>query len=104
MEKYMNSFPARTIFLCVLLLYSTIHTECQIMQGLANEKINLPTGLCIHRPDKVCPIKPFCFCCLVNGECYLTMDACVSNCAKSASSGIDASQIYGRSPSHVIHR
>ncbi|KAM3213930.1 hypothetical protein ACQJBY_066384 [Aegilops geniculata] len=104
MEKCTNSFSARTILLCVLLLYSTIHTECRIMQGLANEKINFPTGLCIHRPEKSCPTKPFCFCCLVNGECYLATDACVSNCAKSASSGIEASQKYGLSPSHVMHR
>ncbi|XBI03110.1 hypothetical protein VPH35_131568 [Triticum aestivum] len=101
MSRFCFSFT-NTQTLCI----STIKEEFlrQIMQGLANEKISLPTGLCIHRKEKMCQTKPFCFCCLVNSLSYLAMDVCETDCAKPASSSIEASRKYGLSPSHVIHQ
>ncbi|XBI13275.1 hypothetical protein VPH35_140027 [Triticum aestivum] len=97
MEKYMNSFAARTIF-CVLLLHSTIHTHCR-----ENEKVNLPDGLCVlDKQQSGCKEKSFCFCCLVNNLCYLAMDTCNSECRKPASSGVGASQKQFLLPSHVL--
>uniref|UniRef100_A0A453SZ51 Embryo surrounding factor 1 brassicaceae domain-containing protein n=1 Tax=Aegilops tauschii subsp. strangulata TaxID=200361 RepID=A0A453SZ51_AEGTS len=102
MEKYMNSFSAFTI-ICGFLMYSVIHTQCQIMEGQENEKINLPSGLCVYeKGDPLCKKKSYCFCCLVTNKWYVRMEVCESECVKHTSSGIDASQKHALSPSHLV--
>lgn len=76
----------------------------QIMEGKENEKINLPSGLCVYQKGSpLCKQKSFCFCCLVNNKWYVRMDVCESECVKHTSSGIEASQKHALSPSYVVH-
>ena len=74
------------------------------MEGQENEKISLPTGLCVYEEKNVgCKDKSFCFCCLVTNLCYVAIDICKSECVKHSSLGIEASKKHRESPSNVMY-
>jgi hypothetical protein len=62
------------------------------MDGMDNEKINVPKGLCFHDFWPSCnPNKDLCYCCFDNGHCYKSMDECKSHCPSSSSGEIETS-------------
>lgn len=64
----------------------------RIIAACANDKINVPNGLCIVHAE--CDDE-FCSCCLVNRLCYRSMDACRRYCGRSPPSSSCSSSPEG---------
>jgi hypothetical protein len=64
------------------------------MDGMENEKINIPKGLCFRSHDfwpSCNPDKDLCFCCFDTLTCYESTDECKSHCPPSSSGVIKTS-------------
>uniref|UniRef100_A0ACD5TBK3 Uncharacterized protein n=1 Tax=Avena sativa TaxID=4498 RepID=A0ACD5TBK3_AVESA len=87
MRKRTNIVYAPALVLLLLLMCFSIHAHCRVID---NEKIKLPYGLCAYKKDspdcKSGAYSSFCYCCLVNSICYLTMYSCEEMCNKPSSS------------------
>ncbi|XBH66077.1 hypothetical protein VPH35_119543 [Triticum aestivum] len=70
MDKYMT-LPV--LFSLLLLVCLATTTQCQITEGMHNDKINFPHGLCVHRENNY-------YCCLVTSMCYYPQELCVRMC------------------------
>uniref|UniRef100_A0ACD5Z2X5 Uncharacterized protein n=1 Tax=Avena sativa TaxID=4498 RepID=A0ACD5Z2X5_AVESA len=90
MRKRTNIVYAPALVSVLLLVCFSIHAHCRATDDKSNEKIKLPDGLCAHKKDspdcKSEPDRSFCYCCLINSMCYLTLYACEEECNKPSSS------------------
>uniref|UniRef100_A0A8I6YFG0 Acidic protein n=1 Tax=Hordeum vulgare subsp. vulgare TaxID=112509 RepID=A0A8I6YFG0_HORVV len=81
MAKYTTPIHSRVLLQALLLLIClATTTQCRITtDGINNDKINLPHGLCAY--------KKFidAYCCLARNLCYATVDQCEKECPKSGS-------------------
>ncbi|KAI4978423.1 hypothetical protein ZWY2020_015176 [Hordeum vulgare] len=75
MAKYTTPIHSRVLLQALLLLIClATTTQCRITtDGINNDKINLPHGLCAY--------KKFidAYCCLARNLCYATVDQCEKN-------------------------
>uniref|UniRef100_A0A453A695 Embryo surrounding factor 1 brassicaceae domain-containing protein n=1 Tax=Aegilops tauschii subsp. strangulata TaxID=200361 RepID=A0A453A695_AEGTS len=82
MDKYTIHIYALGLLLSLHLLCCTPTVQCRIIgeEDVDDEKINLPYGLCVN--NRPCKAGWVCLCCLLNQECYPSMDACKKDCLK----------------------
>uniref|UniRef100_A0A8I6YPP7 Acidic protein n=1 Tax=Hordeum vulgare subsp. vulgare TaxID=112509 RepID=A0A8I6YPP7_HORVV len=80
MDKYPTPIRARVLLeaLLLLLICHATTTQCRIINGIDNDKINLH-GLCVI--DK--PVLGD-YCCKVMHECYIDLPTCLQECNKPA--------------------
>uniref|UniRef100_A0A8R7Q0M3 Meg domain-containing protein n=1 Tax=Triticum urartu TaxID=4572 RepID=A0A8R7Q0M3_TRIUA len=80
MDRHTNHTRAPAMLLPLLFLVCfALHAQCRIIEGMENDKINLPTGLCIH--SKGCSGN-CCYLCLVLEDCFVSMEECKKACQK----------------------
>uniref|UniRef100_A0A8I6X2K6 Meg domain-containing protein n=1 Tax=Hordeum vulgare subsp. vulgare TaxID=112509 RepID=A0A8I6X2K6_HORVV len=85
MDKHKSHTRALALLLSLLLLACfPLHAHCGIMEGMEEDKINLPGGLCVHHKD--CKPGNCCYWCLVLDLCY----ASEAECNRECKSHIDA--------------
>ncbi|XBI97510.1 hypothetical protein VPH35_017856 [Triticum aestivum] len=82
MDKHTIGILALALLSLHLLRSATI-AQCRTIADLHDEKINFPNGLC--GKNKHCTTE-YCYCCLINDRCFLTMDACKRHCDNPPSS------------------
>ncbi|XBJ06266.1 hypothetical protein VPH35_024912 [Triticum aestivum] len=81
MEKPTNQMRAIALLLSQLLLVCfAFHAQCRTTEGMDNEKINIPGGLCVHHRD--CSPGNCCYWCLVVDDCYPSLEECQKECKK----------------------
>uniref|UniRef100_A0ACD5Z901 Uncharacterized protein n=1 Tax=Avena sativa TaxID=4498 RepID=A0ACD5Z901_AVESA len=84
MRKPANIVYAPALVSILLLVCFSIHAHRRATDDKSNEKIKLPYGLCAYKRDspdcKSGPDRSYCYCCLVNSRCYLTLYACEEVC------------------------
>lgn len=86
-----------------MILTIILYLVGQLMEDQENMKVNIP-GLCIYRKESsLCKEKSYCFCCLMNDMCYVSIDNCKSGCVKQAPLGTVDSQKPALFSSHVIY-
>uniref|UniRef100_A0ACD5YQ17 Uncharacterized protein n=1 Tax=Avena sativa TaxID=4498 RepID=A0ACD5YQ17_AVESA len=84
MGAYAKSVRAPVLLLLLIICLAT-HSQYGSAQGVGSERINVPNGLCIRSPGSDPCKLDFCYCCLVDNECFQTMDRCTKCCQDPAS-------------------